>query len=111
MRWRCKDRRFLITDGASNASETIEAWCQWSKAFSLAPPDLECVVTYCDNPDTGPNTNGLNYNFQWDGARVPINNTITYPCLGGHRHEQDVSFKSVATQTTEVKGYPFILNL
>ena len=80
------------------------------------PADLECVVTHCDNPDTGPNTSGLNYNLEWDGERVPINGSIIYPCLDGNRHEQAVSLKQDATNITEVKNLtwrldykPFIL--
>ena len=102
VRWRCKDRRFLIKSAGGNLSESIEATCEWSKSFSLMPADLECVVTYCDNPDTGPNTSGLNYNLEWDGERVPINGSITYPCLNGHRQEQAVSLKQDATNATEV---------
>ena len=83
-------------------SESIEARCEWSKSFSLMPGDLECVVTYCDNPDTEPNTSGLNYNLEWDGERVPINSSIIYPCLETYRHEQAVSLKRLATNTTEV---------
>ena len=97
----CKDRRFLIKSAGGNLSESIEASCEWSKSFSLMPSDLECVVTYCDNPTTEPNTSGLNYNLEWDGERVPINGSIIYPCLEGHRHEQAVSLKRGATNTTE----------
>ena len=55
------------------------------------PDDLECVVTSCDYPDMDPTTNGLNYNFYWDGELVPINDSIVYTCNSGHYHEQDVT--------------------
>ena len=84
-----------------NTSESLEASCQWDKTYSLMPDDMECVVTSCDNPDMDPTTNGLNYNFYWDGELVPINDSIVYTCNSGHYHEQDVTVISISSIFTQ----------
>ena len=66
----------------------------WYRNYSLVPADLECVLAYCDNPVSLPNSNGANYNFTWDGALLTnLSHTIFYPCLDNHRLENDTISK------------------
>ena len=75
----------------------LEARCLWYRNYSLVPADLECVLAYCDNPVSLPNSNGAKYNFTWDGALLTnLSQTIFYPCQEDHRLEGDTSSKSQA---------------
>ena len=75
----------------------LEARCLWYRNYSLVPADLECVLAYCDNPVSLPNSNGAKYNFTWDGALLTnLSQTIFYPCQDDHRLEGDTSSKSQA---------------
>lgn len=85
-----------------NATNFLEANCQWDKTYTMIPSQLECMITYCDNPSLEPNTNGLNYNFIWDQQLVPINSKLVYPCKDQYRHEGDVAMKNDATNEMEV---------
>ena len=85
-----------------NLTNFIESKCQWNKSYTISPSDLECVITSCDNPTTDPNTNGLNYNFQWDGELVPIGDSIQYNCLDDYRHETDNPWKSGASNKENI---------
>ena len=75
----------------------LEARCLWYRNYSLVPADLECVLAYCDNPVSLPNSNGAKYNFTWDGALLTnLSQTIFYPCQDDHRLEGDTTSKSQA---------------
>ena len=103
-RWKCKDRRYLIKikGSSDNTSDSVDAACQWNKTYTVTPSDLECVIAYCDNPTTDPNTNGLNYNFTWDQNVIPLNESLTYHCEEKHRHEGDWNNKISATNEVDV---------
>ena len=113
--WRCKDRRFLIRDTTSatnTGQESITSRCRWSKEWSVSPSQLECRLTYCDNATEAPNTSH-GYNFTWDGAVIPIGQSVTYRCRDGWRFEADTDTKDQAGMKVEVKcgtdgylGYP-----
>ncbi len=95
-RWTCADKRFLIstkTPGVPPA-EYIEATCTWYTNYTYSPANLQCVLTYCSNATTEPNTK-YNYNLVLGGGkgdinyntlglygdRTPLNKSIFYPCL------------------------------
>ena len=82
LRWRCKDRRYLIQRAGMNETrnETIANSCLWYSNYTWPPSELCCVLTYCDNATEAPNTSGANYAFSWDGARVPLDEDVDYPC-------------------------------
>ena len=64
--------------------------------------DLECVLTFCDNPTDEPNTNGANYNFTWDGDRIPVNTFITYPCQDDMAVENNTVWKNLSSTESQV---------
>ena len=103
VRWKCADRRYKIRrKGTTYTYFWINSACNWNKKLQYLPGDLECVLTYCDNATSAPNS-PHNYNFVWTGAVVPINNYLTYPCNNNHRVEQDVDWKNNAAASTQVK--------
>ena len=59
--------------------------------------DLECILTYCDNATEEPNNNGANYNFTWDGNRIPIDTFVTYPCQDGMAIENATKWKNLSS--------------
>ena len=103
--WKCKDRRYLIKKKSSTgtASTTIAAKCNWSKQYSVLPADLECVLTYCDNPIDDPNSDGTNHNFQWNNNVVPLTDIVQYPCKTGMRIENSTSYKYEASSYSQAK--------
>ena len=105
VRWKCKDRRYLIrVRGSSNAAaSTISSKCQWNKQYANVPDDLECVLTYCDNPSSAPNSDGSNHDFVWDRQVVPLTENVRYPCISGMRIENATSYKRDASSYSKVK--------
>ena len=103
--WKCRDRRYHIRrkDTQYNPQTAISSRCRWSRSLSLSPPDLECVLRYCDNATDAPNTNGANYRFTQTRTLVSLNNYISYPCKSNHKVEQDVTWKSNAASSTAVR--------
>ena len=94
--WNCRDKRYLIRkkNSGTTPAETIATSCTWYKNYTLVPDDLECILTYCSNATTDPNTN-QNYNLVLGGNpsdlnyltlgnyqdRTPLTKTIFYPCV------------------------------
>ena len=76
--------------------------CLWSTNYTFPPSSLECVLTYCDAPTEGPNHSGANYNFTWDGLRVPLGEEVFYPCQDGMRVENSTDWKSEASNGSVV---------
>jgi hypothetical protein len=87
----------------STPAPTISGKCQWNKKYHRVPVDLECVLAYCDNPTTAPNSDGTNHNFVWNGNVVPLNNIVQYPCKSGMRIQNETSYKYEATSYSKVK--------
>ena len=102
--WKCADRRYLIRLKGSSANPqwTYQSQCLWYKNYSITPSDLECVITYCDNPITSPNDDH-NYNYNWNGNLVRIGQSISYPCMSGHRLEQNTQYHTHAAAQTLVQ--------
>ena len=59
-------------------------------------------MKFCDNATESPNT-PHNYNFNWNGAVIPLNTFVNYPCKNGHSLEQSVDWKHLAAAVTQVK--------
>ena len=59
--------------------------------------DLECILTFCDNATEEPNTNGANYNFTWDGNRIPIDTFVSYPCQDDMAIENATIWKNLSS--------------
>ena len=76
--------------------------CLWSTNYTFLPSTLECVLTYCDNASTDSNDSGSNYNFIWDGLRVPLGEKVLYPCQEGMRVENTTEWKSEASKGSMV---------
>ena len=76
--------------------------CLWSMNYSIAVSDMECILTYCDNPIDDPNNNGANYNFLWANNRVVLGGKMFYPCKSGHRLENDTQYWSESDQGIHV---------
>ena len=106
-RWKCADRRKLIRLKGSfdPLQPTHNSMCQWNKNFTVTPGDLECVIRYCDNATTAPNT-PHNYNFDWNwwngGNVIPINTYVRYPCKTDHAVQQNVDWDYQAATYTLV---------
>ena len=102
--WKCADRRYYIRlkDTSNYPQSTYTTSCLWSKQLSIKPEDLECVLKFCDNATEYPNT-PHNYNFNWNGAVIPLNTFVNYPCKNGHSLEQSVDWKHLAATVTQVK--------
>jgi hypothetical protein len=80
--------------GGGTPTDTIPATCTWYTNYTLTPADLQCVLTYCTNATTLPNTNNnfdlalnatslldINYNTLGRFAdRTPLRASIFYPC-------------------------------
>jgi len=80
--------------GGGTPKETISANCTWYSNYTLTPADLQCVLTYCTNATTLPNTNNnfdlvlnassltdINFNTLGRFAdRTPLRASIFYPC-------------------------------
>lgn len=91
------------TDNSTmSASIAIESECLWNKTYTIMPSDLECVITYCDNPTLEPNTNGLNYNFTWSQELLLINDSFIYPCLDNYYHETNEEWRTNSPTFVEV---------
>ena len=105
VRWKCKDRRYLIRRKGSTEEPRTSYYssCNWSGNFSWYAADLECVISYCDNPHDEPNSNGANYDFSWNNALVNISGYISYPCKNWYYVEQSTSYKTHADSATLVK--------
>jgi hypothetical protein len=69
------------------------AVCTWYTNYTFSPASLRCVLTYCSNATTLPNTHynynlllggntaDINYNtLGQHGDRTPLNKSIFYPC-------------------------------
>ena len=103
--WKCKDDRYVLRGANSNnwGEDTVWAWCQWYSNYSYSPSNLECVLRYCNNPTNETNTDVLNYNFQWNGWRTLLGNSLNYYCKSSHRVEEDVDFKTGASMRTVIE--------
>ena len=103
-RWKCKDRRYLIREvGSSKSAASLSSSCLWYRNYSVLPSQLECVLTYCDEPVLTPNMNGRNYNFTWDGNLLTrLGRTIFYPCKDDFRLENDTTRKEEAAEGAEI---------
>ena len=88
--------------GTSYKQLTYPSQCLWYRNYSITPSDLECVISYCDNPTTSPNDDH-NYNLNWNNNLVLIGQRISYPCMSGHRLEQNVQYWSNAAAQTLVQ--------
>ena len=99
------DRRYLIRkkDSQDTPQQYIVSKCQWNTTYSLTPPDLECVLSYCDNATVEPNTNGLNYNFTNPYTLKEIGLFFTYFCKDNYRIEEDVENKYNASDKSFAK--------
>ena len=64
--------------------------------------DLECILTFCDNATEEPNSNGANYNFTWNGWRIPIDTFITYPCQNNMAVENTTKWKNMSSTESQV---------
>ena len=97
-RWKCKDDRYLVRrkDTTEWGADLKNAQCLWYSNYSYNPSNLECVLRYCNNPTTAPNTNSLNFNFVWSGSRVLLGGSLAYPCQSNHKIEEDKEYKSSA---------------
>ena len=80
--------------------EHLSGECDWYRNYSLIPSELECVLSYCDNPIDEPNNSGANYNFVWVNNLVNISHTLAYPCMEGMRVENDMDTKEEVSQST-----------
>ena len=76
--------------------------CLWSTNYTFLPSTLECVLTFCDAPIHDPNHSGANYNYTWDGLRVPLGEELFYPCRDGMRVENSTEWKSEASNGSVV---------
>ena len=101
--WKCVDRRYLIRKkNTNNEPRTTKASrCNWSKSYSSTPEDLECLLTYCDNPISPPAS--ANYDFNWDNSLVNLSRSMSYPCKSNYKVEQNTELKSQADSATAVK--------
>ena len=102
--WKCRDRRYLIRKKNTNETPRTSRYskCQWSKSFAITPSDLECLLTYCDNPASPPAS--ANYAFNWDNSLVELTKYMSYPCKTGYRVEQDTTLKSQADSGKDLSG-------
>ncbi len=103
--WKCTDDRYVLRSVNSNnwGEDKVWAKCQWYSNYTYSPSDLECVLRYCNNPTNETNTDVLNYNFQWNGWRTLLGNSLNYNCKSSHRVEEDVDFKTGASMRTVVE--------
>ena len=70
-------------DVSMDPQERLSGQCEWYSNYSLVPAELECVLSYCDNPIDDPNNSGANYNFVWQNDLVNLSHTLVYPCMEG----------------------------
>ena len=102
-RWKCANRKYEIRRiGYTSKYAYQNSDCKWNTEFQYKPSDLECVISYCDNPTTAPNS-PHNYNYIWYNNVIPINSYINFPCKNNHAVEQDRDWKSEAATWTAVK--------
>ena len=86
--------------------DALWSYCLWTMNYTYSPSNLDCILRYCHYPTFDPNTNGANYNFTWNNlTRVPLLNTIFYPCKSNHRIENDTrTIEEADTGTTITCG-------
>ena len=104
--WKCRDRRYLIRKKNNNNEQPRTnrySRCNWSKSYAVTPSDLECLLTYCDNPVSPPSS--ANYAFNWDNSLVNLTKYMSYPCRSGYRVEQNTEYKSHADSGTALNKY------
>ena len=82
--------------------ETLSGRCEWNTNYTIIPAELECVLSYCDNPTDEPNTSGANYNFVWDNNLVSLSHTLAYPCMAGMSVENNTDTKEEASTISTV---------
>ena len=70
--------------------------------FMIYSSDMECILTFCDNATEEPNSSGANYNFTWDGIRIPIDTFITYPCQDNMAVENGTKWKNMSSTESHV---------
>ena len=61
--------------------------CEWNGRFNTDTTKLDCVIKFCDNLKSAPDTSKMSY--QWDGDLVRINTNVVYPCESNHALESD----------------------
>ena len=81
----------------------IHSPCLWYSNYSFLPSELECTVSYCDNPTPIPNISGENYDFQWDGELVPLGADLIYPCQAGMKIENSTDTKEEASNSSIIR--------
>ena len=74
-----------------------------SEEYTFTPDDLECVLTYCDEPSRTTVNTDLNFNFTWDKELTPLKEKIRYNCKDGMRLEKDVHNKNQAGTFIDVQ--------
>ena len=82
--------------------EKLSGQCEWYSNYSLVPAELECILSYCDNPTDEPNKSGANYNFVWQNNLVNLSHTLVYPCVEGMSVENDTDTKEEASTSATV---------
>ena len=108
--WRCADRRYLIrpVGSTSPGMDLVQGECLWDRRYSVTPPDLECVLTYCRHPHTEPGShpapplqNSLSL-VQVSNWSIPLGDTITYRCAGSDQYfESNETDPLVSSLTVE----------
>ena len=102
--WKCKDRRYQIKEKStadSSKTDLLHSSCLWYKNWTILPSNLECVLSFCDNASDIPNSNGANYNFTWNGNRIPLETFVQYPCQDGMAIENSTVWKDLSSTASQ----------
>ena len=101
--YKCSDRRYYIRESgtAHIPQPSLVGRCEWDSTYSVTPGQLECLVRFCDNATTEPNTSGRKFNLTWSGL-VSVETSLDYPCADNHRLEDDTDWKSEARASLSV---------
>ena len=62
--------------------------CEWNGNFNIDTSTLDCVIKFCDNLTSAPDTSKMSY--EWDGNLVSIDTNVVYPCDADHALESGV---------------------
>ena len=105
--WECKDPRYLIKQKGAIASpqRTIKSNCSWYETYDVYPDKLECILTFCYNPDR--TFLEAPYNFSIinnliDSNFTYLSKSMTYVCDGGHNVLNSTKNKSDADSTVTI---------
>ena len=105
-RWRCKDNRYLVKmkNSIDTPTDSFDSQCLWNKTLSTMPSDLECVLTFCSHPHTGPGShapppseNNLHLDVNFD-VSIRLGENVTYKCNEGMFFENDTIFHPMKTE-------------